>query len=124
MKLTLWLAVCEKSVHHGNSTLWTKTIQTGQAPGPGEEVVLWPSEEDGDLTDGLQWGVKSRYWDAEGGIHCELRAMVVDADEDAQRVIQQELANQRWTFGTWYTDVEGRRPEPDLERGGWHRYRP
>lgn len=124
MKVILWLTVQEKKPFLSDSKLWTKTIQTSQAPGPGEEVILWPDEEDNDPLQGPHWGVKSRYWDADGVVHCEMRSMVVDADDQTQQLIGQEIRTRRWTFGTWYTDQEDGRPEPRLERGGWRPYRP
>lgn len=120
MKVTLWLTVREKTITVGESKTWTKTITTGQAPDAGEDVTLWPYEDD--PTDGITSRVSRRYWDAEGGIHCILRTLVIDPDGYTQGEIRREIRDRACTLAAWYTDSEHGRPEPGLERGGWRPY--
>lgn len=130
--VTLWLSVIRPehrseqnlilSMHSGN--LWVKRQRMAFLPvvarGFDDQVTLW-ADEDGDDRDpmgGPQWGVRRRYWDADGLAHLELTRIVLDPDEESQRMILSEAARGICDFSSWETDVDGD-PEPKLERGGW-----
>lgn len=116
--IRLWLSVYEHAAPVGPSELWVKDLATDFAPAVGDELHLWPDEEDGDLG-GPAWTVRNRYWDASGLLHLELTYLVKDPTEDMQRVIKN--SSERGYASSWWTDRD-EQPEQSLRRGGWLPY--
>lgn len=126
MQITLYLSVYDADIAPDcQHQLWTRQLETSHAPQLGDEVVLWPGDEEGDPDEGPKWRVRPRWWGSDGSISMELQDIIVDANESAVRLIL-DTANVRGyaRSSTWYTgphDEDGR-PEPKLERGGWRRF--
>lgn len=113
MKVTLWLNVVPH-LPGGNGVLWSRILDTAQAPAATEDLILWSNEEEG-AHGGPLWSVYRRYWDADGGIHCELSRVLVDPPEPTHH-------RGNW-MRSWYTATDGD-PSVLLEAGGWTRYSP
>lgn len=116
MKIRLWL-----TVEHGQvfrSEIWYRDLETSHAPGPGDRVVLW--SEDGDPHEGPLWDVRRRYWDAAGGVHCELARLIVDPTDATRQAMRNAVAHGSSPAeeSPWYKAVDGD-PGPKLRAGGW-----
>lgn len=125
--VTLWLNVVPGSACRGQrpSELWTAFRDMPHLPNVGDEMILWPSLEY-DPTEGPQWPVRRRFWDASGHAHLELCNLVLDpdlgyADEIRAAGLRDIQAGRQPSMRSWNTQYDGD-PRVGLRRGRWERY--
>ena len=120
MKVVFWLSIVPGRMGlYSSGDLWRREVTTGQLPGTGDGVYLWPDDEDGDIG-GPRLEARRRYMAASGQWHVELTKIVVDPPERERETIMRESAGGRQDFMCWWTDSEGGPPdEQKLTAAGW-----
>jgi hypothetical protein len=105
----------------GGGKLYVRNVPTWFLPLVGDDVMLWPTEEEGDS--GPTWEVKRRYWRPSGAVDVELIDMQVDPPEEIVKELRTTAAPGLPPYRrTWWTNIDGD-PEAQLLAGGWQRYR-
>jgi len=115
--------VMDLSASNGNE-LWVTERLIVQRIQPGDEMILWPDEEDYDPINGPLWPVKNVFWDSNGRMQVELALMILDPSEE---VLTAYYAKAR---SGWSPDLlirqrifqtEGGEPLAErMYRGGWN----
>lgn len=115
--------VMDLSSSNGNE-LWVTERLIVQRINPGDEMTLWPDEEDYDPVSGPLWPVKNVFWDSQGRMQLEMALMILDPSE---QVLSAYYAKSR---SGWSSDLfarprifrreDGEPLEERMYRGGWN----
>lgn len=100
--------------HNSDSILWRKTIETDFLLSVGDRVTLWAYEEDKPY-DGPMTEIKTRYWGADGSVHCDLVAFHLVSAE------MEDKPHLRWGQDRrpWFERSETCNLEVELANHGW-----